>query len=81
MEHSSSVLKNNDLYIEHGNCQMFFMYERLSAKLPRLFGSFLNSVAAVLRITKLLSPIRAFIDVHEQRQVMNNFPNLEVPLS
>lgn len=55
------------------------MYELQVAKLPRVFESLLDYVAAVLEIMKQEHPTRPVVELDEREQVVNNRPHPETP--
>lgn len=48
LERVNSTLTNNALYIEHTNCEKWFIYDLQVGKLPRVFKSLLDSIGTVL---------------------------------
>lgn len=69
LDHIHSALRDNPLYFNDTKLEKWVKYGFQVAKLPRVFGSLLDSVTALLGIIKLVSQTRAIVKLEEVENV------------
>lgn len=78
----NSLVMNNALYTEHRKRERCAINKLLSQKLPRVFESLSDSIAAAQRVVKLEHPSRAIVELEEQEPVLKSrhYPGKPVSL-
>lgn len=81
LEQVNSALTNIEPYVKHKIWKTWVLYEIQRPKLPRVFQSLSDSVAAVFGIVKVEPPSRPAVEHDEQRQVVESILLSETSVS